>query len=143
MIQKMPTDNNICKLCKDIAGTIPKMEEMIVKLQRKYERAIGKLSASQKMSADELQAQIDEYTHYLQSLQAGYTAILGVEYGSEQTHEAYKPQMKEYVFCTLHRRGYSTRISSRAMIRNMLDSTGRRSWNEQYFDQKNKARMIC
>lgn len=101
----MPTDNNICKLCKDIAKTIPKMEETLAKLERKYNRAVGKGSASMKGSAENLQAQIDEYTHYLQSLQVGYKAILGVAYGSEQTHEAYKPQLKEYVSCTLYRRG--------------------------------------
>lgn len=105
MIQKMPTDNNICKLCKDIAAAIPKMEQTIDKLQQKYDKAVSRPSASRKVSADELQAQLDEYTHYLQSLQIGYKAILGVAYGSEQTHEAYKPQMKEYVCATLYRRG--------------------------------------
>lgn len=105
MIQKMPTYNGICKTCKLIATTIPKVERMINSL--KHQKATMKNADPiiLKEAQDGIQYQMDLDSKYLQGLKEAYKSILGVEYGSTQTHETPKSSMDELVSCTLWRRG--------------------------------------
>ena len=105
MIQKMPTDNSVCKICKDIALAIPRLEGIIAGAQKQHDNAKNPDPVLRKQFKDGMQDQIAWHSAHLQGLKEAYKAILGVEYGSEQTHEVYKPSMNEYVFCTLHQRG--------------------------------------
>ena len=110
MIQKMPTDHSVCKICKDIALAIPRLEGIIAGAQRQHDNAKDPDPVKLKMCKDGMQEQIAWHSAHLQGLKEAYKAILGVEYGSKQTHVAYKPSMNEYVFCTLHQRGI-TKVS--------------------------------
>lgn len=58
-----------------------------------------------KEAQDGIQYQIDLYSKYLQGLKEAYKSILGVEYGSMQTHKVYKATMNDYLSSTLYRRG--------------------------------------
>ena len=105
MIQKMPTDKQICKACKEIAKAIPRIERSITGLRKQYDNAKNPDPILRQQFKDGIMRQIEWESAHLQGLKEAYKAILGVEYGSEQTHEAYKPTMDEYVFCTLNQRG--------------------------------------
>ena len=100
MIQKMPTDNYICDVCADIAKVIPKLEKKRDDLAKKVER--HRISAKKR---EEAEHRLEWQEHRLQDMKDAYKAILGVEYGSEQTHEVYKYDMNKYLFCTLYQRG--------------------------------------
>lgn len=105
MIQKMPTYSYICKICKDIAQTIPKLEKMIASTEQQRDNCRNTDPVEKKRFQDGLQKQIDWNYAHLHGLKNAYKSILGVEYGSEQTHEIYKSSMKDYLSSTLYRRG--------------------------------------
>lgn len=105
MIQKMPTDNRVCKICKELANTIPSYEKRIAAMQKQYDTATDPDPVELKKFKDSIMKQIVWESSHLQGMKEAYKAILGVEYGSEQFHDVYKPSMSEYLNCTLYRRG--------------------------------------
>lgn len=105
MIKKMPTDNRICKALKELAKAIPSYGKMVADMQRRYETATDPDPVELKKRKAALATQIAWNSSHLQGMKEAYKAILGVEYGSKQSHEVYKPSMNDYLNCTLYRRG--------------------------------------
>lgn len=105
MIQKMPTYNPICAVCKQIAQTIPKVERIINSLKHQKATMRDADPIRLKEGQEGIQYLMDLDSKYLQGLKEAYKSILGVEYGSMQTHETPRSSMDEYVSCTLLRRG--------------------------------------
>lgn len=105
MIQKMPTSSHVCKVCKELAKAIPILEKQLISARHQYDTATDpdpvKLAQWKKCALE----QIEWESSHLQGMKTAYKNILGVEYGSEQTHEVYKPSMDKYLNCTLYRRG--------------------------------------
>lgn len=105
MIQKMPTDNRICKALKEIAKAIPAYEKIIATAIKRRDNATDSDPIELQKRKEALTALIEWNSTHLQGMKEAYKAILGVEYGSEQSHEVYKPSLKDYLSCTLYRRG--------------------------------------
>ena len=105
MIQKMPTDNRICKALKEIAKAIPTYEKMIANAIKRRDNIADSNPTELQKRKEALTALINWNSSHLQGMKEAYKAILGVEYGSEQTHEVRKSSMKDYLSSTLYRRG--------------------------------------
>lgn len=105
MIQKMPTDNRICKALKEIAKAIPAYEKMIATTIKRRDNATDSDPIELQKRKEALTALINWNASHLQGMKEAYKAILGVEYGSEQSHDVYKPSLDNYLSCTLYRRG--------------------------------------
>ena len=105
MIQKMPTDNRICKALKEIAKAIPTYEKMIANAIKRRDNIADSNPTELQKRKEALTALINWNSSHLQGMKEAYKAILGVEYGSEQSHEVCKSSMKDYLSSTLYRRG--------------------------------------
>lgn len=105
MIQKMPTDNRVCKALKELAKAIPSYEKMIATAIKRRDNATDSDPIELQRRKEALTALISWNSSHLQGMKEAYKAILGIEYGSKQSHEIYKPSMDDYLSSTLYRRG--------------------------------------
>lgn len=107
MIQKLPTDKNICRICKSIAKAMPAMLIRIRSINKQIGEAASLDPKSRKFYTDGLRDYINcWYGPHLQGLREAYKAILGVEYGSKQLEDVSMDAVEKYIDA-LHRRGIS------------------------------------
>ena len=105
MIQKLPTDKNICRICKSVAKAIPVMLTRIQSIKNQIGGGATLDPKSRKVHREALMCYIDNwYGPHLKGLRATYQAILGVEYGSKQLQDVSKDTMDKYIDA-LRRRG--------------------------------------